>query len=105
MFTQQQLNSIDRKYFIVFEASPYFVTVKSRNTRHFWRIHYGNKSCTIFHSHQGDGNYHEHGKGSCLAACLTKIQKHDTYQLKHRKLEDNDFDYLPSLPDSEYFVC
>ncbi len=105
MFTQQQLNNIDRRYFTVFEASPYFVTVKSKNTRHFWRIHYGQKSCTIFHSHQGDGNYHEHGKGRNLESCLKKIQNHDDYQLKHRRPEDNDFDYFVPLPDSEYFVC
>ena len=104
MFTQKQLNSVDRGYFAVFMASPFEVKVKSKNTRHYWRILDNGKSCTILHSHQGDSNYHDHARANSLTSALNSIKKHDTYQLTHRKPEDNDYDYIPLLPDSEYFV-
>ena len=103
MYSAKQLNSIDRGYFAVFTATPYEVKVKSKNTRHYWWILDNGKNCIIYHSHQGDCNYHEHEKKKDLTSALQSIRNHDKYQLKHRKPENNDFDYIPLLPDSEYF--
>ncbi len=104
MFTQSHLNTIDRAYFHVFEASPISVTLKSKNTRHFWKVRIEKKHIVLYHSHQGDGNYHVQCNVLNLASAMKKIKQHDRYQLKHRKPEDNDYDYIPLLLDSEYFV-
>lgn len=39
MFTTEELQSIDRKYFTVIVADGYDVTLISNNTRHVWYIH------------------------------------------------------------------
>ena len=39
MFTQQELDSIDKKYFAVIVADQYDVTLMSLNTRHVWQLH------------------------------------------------------------------
>ena len=105
MFTLQQLNTIDRAYFHVFESSPISVTLKSKNTRHYWKVRIEGKNTVLDHSHQGDGNYHIQKKNvKSLEAAMNAAKKHDQYQLTHRKPEDNDYDYVPLLSDSEYFV-
>lgn len=104
MFTLQQLNTIDRAYFHVFESSPISVTLKSKNTRHFWKVKVEGKKIILYHSHQGDGNYHVQCRVNSLESATCRIKKHDQYQLTHRKPENNDYDYVPLLPDSEYFV-
>lgn len=106
MFTQRQLNTIDRNYFIVFEASPYQVIIKSKNTRHFWKIRSEDdkQKIIIYHSHQGDCNYHFHYSVGSLEKAIHEIKNHDIFQIKHRAKEDNDYDYIPLLPDSEYFI-
>ncbi len=104
MFTLQQLNTIDRAYFHVFESSPISVSLKSKNTCHFWKVRIEGKDIILYHSHQGDANYHVQCKVKNLASAMNKIKKHDRYQLSNRKPEDNDYDYIPLLSDSEYFV-
>lgn len=39
MFTAEELQAIDRKYFTVIVADAYDVTLVSNNTRHVWYIH------------------------------------------------------------------
>ena len=39
MFTTEELQAIDRKYFTVIVADAYDVTLISNNTRHVWYIH------------------------------------------------------------------
>lgn len=106
MFSLQQLNSIDRKYFMVFESAPYLLVLKSKNTRHYWRIQPTGKKnqCSIYHSHCGDCNYHFQCNSKDLEESLKTIREHDKYQLTHRRPENNYLDYTPLLPDSEYFV-
>ena len=38
MFTTEELQAIDRKYFTVIVADAYDVTLISNNTRHVWSI-------------------------------------------------------------------
>ena len=104
MFTLQQLNTIDRVYFHVFEASPLSVTLKSKNTRHFWKVNIEGNKTVLYHSHQGDGNYHVQCMVKGLDSAIKKVKEHDHFQLRHRKKEDNDYDYIPLLTDSDYFV-
>jgi hypothetical protein len=39
MFTTEELQAIDRKYFTVIMEDAYDVTLISNNTRHVWYIH------------------------------------------------------------------
>ena len=39
MFSTEELQSLDRKYFNVIVANDYDVTVMSRNTGHYWYLH------------------------------------------------------------------
>ena len=104
MFTLEQLNTIDRAYFHVFEASPFSVTLKSKNTRHYWKVNVEGNRTVLYHSHQGDGNYHVQCNVRNLASAMIKVKKHDEYQLTYRKKENNDYDYIPLLDNSDYFV-
>lgn len=85
MFTQKDLNSIDRSYFIIKSAGCYGVTFQSKNTRHCWYIanedlgYY--ESCRIYHTHHEGTAMHEHGNGKTLQSCIRKIQSHDRYQM------------------------
>lgn len=105
MFSMQQLNTIDRSYFSVYKATPFEVVLKSKNTRHFWKLlPASKKGYTLYHSHQGDANYHVQCNTPSLQSAINTIKKHDSYQLKFRAKEDNDYDYIPLLPDSYYFI-
>lgn len=103
-FTPSQLRNLNRNYFIVYEASPFLIILKSKSTSHFWRIFPDKNHYSLLHSHQGDCNYHFQCNCKSLEVAIKKIRQHDRYQLTYRCKENNDFDYIPCLPDEEYFV-
>ena len=104
-FSMNEIAAIDSGYFYIISDGPYEVRLKSKNTRHFWIITVRDNHVLIFHSHLGDGPYHQHGKASRLETAVRSIVAHDKFQLKKRKKENNDFDYIPPLGDDEYFPC
>ena len=61
MFSTEELNSLDRKYFNVIAINDYDVTIMSRNTGHYWYPHnpeYPERGTIIlFHRHGGDLPY------------------------------------------------
>jgi len=85
MFTQKDIDRIDRRYFRVIFAGCYGITLQSKNTKHCWYItheEYGSYSgCKIYHTHHEGTAYHEHGHGRTLKSCIRQIQGHDEYQL------------------------
>ena len=54
MFTTEELQAIDRKYFTVIVADAYDVTLISNNTRHVWYIHNvelkDRNLCLVYHN-------------------------------------------------------
>ena len=60
MFTEEELQSIDTKYFMMITVDPYDVTIQSRNTGHYWYLHstgYPTEgSCIIFHKHRSSAS-------------------------------------------------
>ena len=58
MFSAEELQSLDQKYFNVIAVNDYDVTVMSRNTGHYWYMHnpeYPESGTIIlFHRHSGD---------------------------------------------------
>ncbi len=39
MFSAEEIQSIDKKYFNIIAVNEYDVTIMSRNTGHFWYLH------------------------------------------------------------------
>jgi hypothetical protein len=89
MFSAEELQSLDRKYFNVIAVNDYDVTVMSRNTGHYWYMHnpeYPESGTIIlFHRHTGDQPYHYQKREKSLRSAVRYIRKHDRFQLNGRK--------------------
>lgn len=89
MFTTEELQSIDRKYFTVIVADPYDVTLISNNTRHVWYIHnvelMDRNLRLIYHKHHISHPYHIHFRYGTLRRAIRDIKSHDKFQLNGRK--------------------
>ena len=89
MFSVEQLENIDSRYFNIITADAYDLTIMSRNTGHIWYIHNpeypGEGSCIIFHKHKASEPYHQHGKSKTLRQAVRSIRRHDQWQLGGRK--------------------
>ena len=89
MFTQQELDSIDKKYFAVIVADQYDVTLMSLNTRHVWQLHNvelpDGEVTVVFHKHHASDPYHTHSRSRSLGRAIRDIKSHDTFQLNGRR--------------------
>ena len=89
MFTQQELDSIDKKYFAVIIADQYDVTLMSKNTHHVWQLHNvelpDGEVTVVFHKHHASDPYHTHSRSRSLGRAIRDIKSHDQFQLNGRK--------------------
>lgn len=89
MFDTENLSKLDSVYFNIIVADDRDVTLQSRNTEHYWYLHnteYPQEgSCVIFHKHQFQHPYHQHGRANSLRQVVKRIKGHDDYQLHIRK--------------------
>lgn len=89
MFTTEELQSIDRKYFTVIVADAYDVTLISNSTRHVWYIHNVEPAdrnlCLVYHKHHISHPYHNHSKCGTLRRAIRDIKSHDQFQLNGGK--------------------
>lgn len=89
MYSQQELNAIDTKYFYVILMNEYDVTLMSKNTRHVWQLHNvelpDGEITVIFHKHHVSDQYHTHSRSRTLGRALRDIKSHDAFQLNGRK--------------------
>lgn len=89
MFSQEELSSVDSRYFNIIMVDDYDVTIQSRNTGHYWYLHStdvpGDAACIIFHKHRYSHPYHQHGRGNSLRQAIRSIQSHDRWQMNGRK--------------------
>lgn len=91
MYTQQELSSLDRKYFEVIIASDYDITLLSKNTHHMWQLHNvelpDGSLIVLFHKHHVQDEYHlqKQFSGGNLNRVLRAIRLHDAYQLNGRR--------------------
>ena len=100
MFTQSDFSCIDRSYFDILELDPAVVRLRSKRSRHYWRIYCkelsGGKSCLIQHSHGAYDGMHNHARKKSLVSALNSIVQHDIFQLQCRKKEKHRWDeYRP----------
>ena len=108
MFSPKELN-IDTDYFEIIGYSSFCVTLKSRNTGHYWHIQNVDgknyRSCKVYHRHKSSGEYHLHGHVGTLRKCISDIKSHDQFQLNGRKKETKKREthaklFSANLPDS-----
>jgi len=84
MFSKNEL-AIDSKYFDIIDVSAFCVTLRSKNTGHYWHIENADganyRSCNIFHRHNESDSYHLHGHSGTFNQCIIQIKEHDRFQL------------------------
>ena len=89
MYTQQELDAIDREYFAVIIADQYDVTLMSKNTHHVWQLHNvempDGEVTVVFHKHKGSHPYHLHGRTNTLHQAVRSIRRHDKWQMNGRR--------------------
>ncbi|MBO6205922.1 MAG: hypothetical protein J6O73_03185 [Lachnospiraceae bacterium] len=88
MFSREELQSLDPKYFDIITVDECDVTIMSRNTGHYWYLHnpeYPDKGTVIiFHRHRGSHPYHLHGRANTLRQAVRSIKGHDRWQMQGR---------------------
>ena len=93
MFDAKELASLDDRYFVIIYRDPYDVTIRSKNTGHYWSLHNPEypvpRQVIIFHSHHADKTgrvpFHLHGRANSLRQAVRSIQRHDRWQMNGRK--------------------
>ena len=89
MYTQQELNAIDKKYFNIILMNEYDITLMSKNTRHVWQLHNvelpDGEITVIFHKHHVSDQYHTHSRSRSLSRAIRDIKSHDEFQLNGRR--------------------
>ena len=89
MFNQEHLDKIDRRYYKVIMSDDTDVTIQTRNTGHYWYLHYAGypteEALVIFHKHKYQHPYHQHGRARTMRQAMKSIQGHDKWQMSRRK--------------------
>lgn len=89
MFTTEELQAIDWKYFTVIVADAYDVILISNNTKHVWYIWNvelkGRNLCLAYHKHKISHPYHSHFRCGTLRRTIRDIKSLDEFQLNGRK--------------------
>lgn len=89
MYTQHELDGLDRKYFYVILADQYDITLLSKNTHHIWQLHSvelpDGQMIVTFHKHRPWDPYHTHSRSRTLGKAIRDIKDHDRFQLNGRK--------------------
>ena len=77
MFDEESLKKIDSTYFNIILADDRDVTIQSRNTGHYWYLHCAGypteQALVIFHKHQFNHPYHQHGHAGSLGKAMQNI--------------------------------
>lgn len=89
MYTQQEMDAIDKKYFNIILMNEYDITLMSKNTHHVWQLHNvelpDGEITVIVHKHHVSDQYHTHSRSRTLSRAIWDIKSHDEFQLSGRK--------------------
>lgn len=92
MISEHQINGIDKSYFSILEATPFYLVLQSKNTGHYWHIlestAAGHTSFRIQHKHHREDSYHQQTSAPSIEAACTYIMKHDAFHLERKKLKE-----------------
>ena len=88
MFSQEELKSVDSRYFNIITVDDYDVTIQSRNrgitgtciAPAFLGMQRVSSSTSTNIAHP----YHQHGRGNSLRQAIRSIQSHDRLQMNER---------------------
>ena len=86
MIDSTDVESIDKKYFVIIEIKEYTIVIQSRSTGHYWclleQVYSGHRTFRISHRHKRSDPYHFQRNKPSVLACCEYIQDHDRYYLK-----------------------
>lgn len=89
MITKKELKELKGNYFDVLQAGAFAITLKSKNTGHYWHLlerEYPTfRHFAIYHKHNAADAYHAQGTARDLATAVSKIMSHDEFQMNGRK--------------------
>lgn len=89
MITNKEIQSIDRDYFDVIQATPFIISLRSRNTGHYWTAvveEYATfRHFKVYHKHNAKDQFHRHRDAGNLHKAIADIQSHDAFQMNGRK--------------------
>lgn len=88
MFDAKELDSLDSNYFTIIYEDPFDITIRSKNTGHYWSLHSPDcperSTVIIFHSHRAEP-FHMHGRTNTLRQAVRGIKRYDKWQMNGRK--------------------
>lgn len=88
MFKKTELLLVNSVYFILLKLNSFCITLRSKNTGHFWHItvqEYGKvRRFELYHRHKETDEYHLHGHAGSLEALLASIKQHNLFHLNGR---------------------
>lgn len=86
MYSKTDMLIITNGYFKIISLKYNDCILKSKNTKHSWRITKGrNDRFILRHKHHDGERFHFHRCCSSIKDCLLEIIGHDEYQLRGRK--------------------
>lgn len=91
MLTSTDYQIIDRTYFDIIEATPFYVVLRSKSTGHFWHLleqdFLKGRSFYVSHKHHAMDFFHPQTCRRSIKSCCQYIKNHDEYHLirKSRK--------------------
>ena len=89
MITKEEIKELDGNYFEVLQTGAFAITLKSKNTGHYWHLlereYPSFRHFVIYHKHNASDAYHAQGTACDLAAAVSGIMSHDEFQMNGRK--------------------
>lgn len=89
MIAKEELKELKGNYFEVLQAGAFAITLKSKNTDHYWHLlerEYPTfRHFVIYHKHNAADAHHTQGTACDLAETVSGIMLHDEFQMNGRK--------------------
>ena len=89
MFSNEELQCLDPKDFFIITKDAYGLTIRSKNTGHYWYLHNAEYpecgTVIIFHKHKFFHPHHQHGRANSLQQAVRSIQGHHKWQMNGRR--------------------
>lgn len=80
------ITAVDRKYFDIIRASDQDVTLRSKNTGHWWLIRCSDERCVIFHKYKKTDQFHFQLIAPSFRQAVRNIQRHDIWIMEGRNV-------------------
>jgi len=89
MYSKTDMEIITNGYFRIVFLNQDECILKSKNTKHSWKINKRREAYLILrHKHHDDERFHFQGRYATMKDCILQIIGHDEYQLRGRKFTE-----------------